>query len=39
VRAHLGDELLDRAYAKGMALSIDQALRTVLGHTGVPSGS
>jgi len=39
VRAHLGDELLDRAYAKGMALSIDQALRTALGHTGVPSGS
>ena len=39
VRAHLGDELLDRAYAKGMALSIDQALRTALGHTGVPAGS
>ena len=39
VRAHLGDELLDRAYARGMALSIDQALRTALGHTGVPSGS
>ena len=39
VRAHLGGELIDRAYAKGMALSIDQALRTALGHTGVPSGS
>jgi predicted ATPase len=39
VRAHLGDALLDRAYARGMALSIDQALRTALGHTGVPSGS
>ena len=39
VRTHLGDELLDRTYAKGMALSIDQALRTALGHTGVPSGS
>ena len=39
VRAHLGDELLDRAYAKGMAFSIDQALQTALGHTGVPSAS
>jgi hypothetical protein len=39
VRAHLGEVVLDRAYARGMALSIDQALRTALGHTGVPSGS
>jgi hypothetical protein len=39
VRAYLGDELLDRAYAKGMALNVDQALRTALGYPAVPSGS
>jgi predicted ATPase/class 3 adenylate cyclase len=31
VRAHLGDEPFDRAYAKGMALGVDEALRTALG--------
>jgi predicted ATPase/class 3 adenylate cyclase len=40
VRAHLGDELFDRAYAKGMALSADEALRTTLGNAdGRSSGS
>jgi len=39
VRSHLGDELFDRAYAKGMALSVDEALRTALGKTGATSGS
>ena len=39
VRARLGDELFDRAYAKGMALSVDEALRTALGKAGVTSGS
>jgi len=34
VRAHLGDELFDRAYAKGRALSVDEALPTALGKTG-----
>jgi tetratricopeptide (TPR) repeat protein len=31
VRSHLGDELFDRAYAKGMALSVEEALRMALG--------
>jgi hypothetical protein len=39
VRAHLGDEPFDRAYAKGMALSADEALPTVLGKAGATSGS
>jgi hypothetical protein len=39
VRAHLGDELFDRDYAKGMALSIDEALRTAIGKAGLTSGS
>jgi hypothetical protein len=39
VRAHLGDEPFDRAYAKGMALSVDEALQTALGKTGATSGS
>ena len=39
VRAHLGDEPFDRAYAKGMALSVEEALRLALGKTGVTSGS
>jgi predicted ATPase/class 3 adenylate cyclase len=33
-RAHLGDEQLERAYAQGMALSLDQALDLALGKTG-----
>jgi len=33
-RAHLGEEQLDRAYAQGMALSLDQALDLALGKTG-----
>jgi tetratricopeptide (TPR) repeat protein len=32
VRTHLGDEPFDRAHAKGMALSADEALRTALGN-------
>jgi predicted ATPase/class 3 adenylate cyclase len=32
-RAHLGDEQLERAYAQGMALSLDQALDLALGKT------
>jgi len=39
VRSHLGDELFDRTYAKGMALSVEEALRLTLGETGVTSGS
>jgi predicted ATPase/class 3 adenylate cyclase len=39
VRAHLGDEPFDRAYAKGMALSADEALPTALGKAGATSGS
>ena len=39
VRAHLGDEPFDRAYARGMALSVEEALRLALGKTGVTSGS
>jgi predicted ATPase/class 3 adenylate cyclase len=39
VRAHLGDELFDRAYAEGMALSVEEALRMALGKAGVASGS
>jgi predicted ATPase/class 3 adenylate cyclase len=35
VRAHLGGELFDRAYAKGMALRIDEAQQTAL--EGAPS--
>ena len=31
VRSHLGDDLFDRAYAKGMALSVEEALRMALG--------
>ena len=34
VRSHLGDELFDRAYAKGMALSVEEALRMALGEPG-----
>jgi predicted ATPase/class 3 adenylate cyclase len=34
VRAHLGEELFDRAYAKGMALGVDEALRIALGKAG-----
>jgi predicted ATPase len=32
-RAHLGDEQLERAYAHGMALSLEQALELALGKT------
>ena len=32
-RAHLGDEQLERAYAHGMTLSLDQALDLALGRT------
>ena len=32
-RAHLGDEQLERAYAHGKALSLDQALDLALGRT------
>jgi predicted ATPase/class 3 adenylate cyclase len=39
VRAHLGDELFGRAYATGMALSADEALRLALGQAGATSGS
>jgi len=39
VHAHLGDELFDQAYANGMALSVDQALRTALGQAGAATGS
>ncbi len=39
VRSHLGDEPFDRAYAEGMALSVEEALRMALGKTGVTSGS
>jgi tetratricopeptide (TPR) repeat protein len=39
VRAHLGDELFDRAYAKGMALSLDEALPTALGTADATTGS
>jgi len=34
VRAHLGDEQLERAYAQGMALSLDKALDLALPRTG-----
>ncbi|HLK74372.1 MAG TPA: adenylate/guanylate cyclase domain-containing protein [Streptosporangiaceae bacterium] len=33
VRAHLGDEPFDRAYARGMALSADEALPATLGRS------
>ena len=33
-RAHLGDEQLERAYAQGMALSLDQALDLALRRAG-----
>jgi predicted ATPase/class 3 adenylate cyclase len=33
-RAHLSEEQLDRAYAQGMALSLDQSLDLALGKTG-----
>jgi predicted ATPase/DNA-binding XRE family transcriptional regulator len=33
-RAHLGDQQLERAYAQGMALSLDQALDLALGGAG-----
>ena len=33
-RAHLGDEQLERAYAQGMALSVEQALDLALGKDG-----
>jgi predicted ATPase/class 3 adenylate cyclase/Tfp pilus assembly protein PilF len=33
-RAHLGDEQLERAYAQGMALSLDKALDLALGKAG-----
>jgi predicted ATPase/class 3 adenylate cyclase len=33
-RAHLGDEQLERAYAQGMALSLDKALNLALGKAG-----
>jgi len=38
VRAHLGDELFDRAYTNGMALSVDEAVRTALGRAGPSPG-
>jgi predicted ATPase/DNA-binding XRE family transcriptional regulator len=34
VRAHLGDEQLERAYAQGMALSLEKALDLALGKAG-----
>jgi hypothetical protein len=34
VRAHRGDEQLERAYAQGMALSLDQALDLALSMAG-----
>ena len=34
VRAHLGDERLERAYAQGMALSLENALDLALGQAG-----
>jgi predicted ATPase/DNA-binding XRE family transcriptional regulator len=34
VRAHLGDEQMERAYAQGMTLSLDQALDLALSRTG-----
>jgi predicted ATPase/class 3 adenylate cyclase len=37
VRSHLGDELFDRAYAKGLALSVEEAMRMALGKTSVTS--
>jgi hypothetical protein len=33
-RAHLGDEQLERAYAQGMALSLDKALDLALPKAG-----
>ena len=33
VRAHLGDEQLERAYAQGMALSLEKALDLALPRT------
>ena len=35
-RAHLGDEQLERAYAQGMALSLDKALDLALGRRARP---
>ncbi len=35
-RAHLGDEQLERAYAQGMALSLDKALHLPLPKAGPP---
>jgi hypothetical protein len=34
MRAHLGDEQLERAYAQGMALSLEKALDLALGKAG-----
>ena len=34
-RAHLGDEQLERAYAQGMALSLEKALDLALGKSGL----
>jgi hypothetical protein len=34
VRAHLGEEQLERAYARGTTLSLDQALELALGKAG-----
>jgi tetratricopeptide (TPR) repeat protein len=39
VRVHLGDELFDQAYTNGMALSVDQALRTALGRASAVTDS
>jgi Tfp pilus assembly protein PilF len=36
VRAHLGDEQFDRAYAQGMKLSVDEALQCAAAFDGVP---
>jgi predicted ATPase/class 3 adenylate cyclase len=38
VRAHLGDEQFDRAYAQGLALSPDEALPTALGNAAASPG-
>ena len=37
VRAHLGDEQSDRAYAQGMTLSVDEALQCARASGGVPA--
>jgi hypothetical protein len=36
VRAHLGDEQFDRAYAQGMTLRLDEALKCAHAFGGVP---